>query len=187
MGLSSGLPSGQDLDKFARRTFTKWGIPTIGNHTSGAYKDGIWPHPMMLGREATGLKAKGGSPCCLWSRCAKLSPFLDDFFESHLSSSFRNWLLTWNVLNNQLCLTETCSEESLPHSENWRYNTRKFQDGCVLLRLYVNKAGYLCIYGMLIYVAQTLNGKNSTSTENKILKASSIMDFYSFVIIPFIF
>lgn len=116
---------------------------------------------MMLGREATGMKAKGGSPCCLWSRCAKLSPFLDDFFESHLSSSFRNWLLTWNVLNNQLCLTETCSEESLPHSENWRYNKRKFQYGCVLLRLYVNKAGYLCIYGMLIYVAQTLNGKKT--------------------------
>lgn len=49
-------------------------------------------------------------------------------------------------------------EESLPHSENRRYNTREFQDGCVLIRLYVNKAGYLCNYRMLIYMAQILNG-----------------------------
>lgn len=142
---------------------------------------------MTLGREGTGVKLKGGSPCCLWSRCAEFSPFLDDFFECRLSSSFRNCLLTWNVLNNQLCLTETCGEESLPHSETSTYNTRKFQDGCSLLRLYVNKAGSLYNYRMVIYVAQILNGKKRYLTENEILKPSSIMDFYSFVIIPFIF
>lgn len=142
---------------------------------------------MTLGREGTGVKLKGGSPCCLWSRCAKFSPFLDDFFECRLSSSFRNCLLTWNVLNNQLCLTETCGEESLPHSETSTYNTRKFQDGCSLLRLYVNKAGYLYNYRMVIYVAQILNGKKRYFNRKQDFEAFKYYGFLFLCYYPFHF
>lgn len=86
-------------------------------------------------------------------------------FDPGVQSSLLSWMISLSLALAApsgtdfwvgTCLTETCGEESLPHSENRRYNTRKFQGGCILLRLYENKAGYLCIYGILIYVTQTM-------------------------------